>query len=630
MDRTRYQLWYVVAACMLLGMFSGVALADHDIELVPVGTYETGVFDDGAAEITAYDPASKRLFVVNAATQSIDVLDVSDPSNMSLLFSIDVSPYGNNANSVDSYDGLVAAAIENDDKQAPGVVAFFDADGNFLKQVTVGALPDMLTFTEDGQYVLVANEGEPNDDYDVDPEGSVSVIGLKYGVENAGVRTADFSKFNNKHLDKSIRIFGPGASVAQDLEPEFIAVAGKYAYVVCQENNALAIVDYTKPKVVALKGLGFKNHYKRGNALDASNRDDAINIKNWPVYGMYQPDAIASYSVGGKYYLVSANEGDARDYDGYSEEERIKDLDLDPEVFPNAEDLQEDENLGRLNSTTANGDADGDGYFEKLFAYGARSFSIWDAYGNQVFDSGDQFERITATLLPDDFNSTNDENGSFDNRSDDKGPEPEGVAIGKVGNRHYAFIGLERVGGIMVYDISKPKRPKFVQYINTRDFDGDAEAGTAGDLAPEGLLFIPKYDSPTNKPLLVVSYEVSGTVTVFEINDGGYGAKFAGNGNNLETTVPQETQLHQNFPNPFNPTTGISFQLAQSEDVTLSIYNTLGQEVRTLVREDLREGYHTVEWDGKDSFGRPVSSGIYFYRLAAGAHISVRQMQLQR
>jgi hypothetical protein len=236
---------------------------------------------------------------------------------------------------------------------------------------------------------------------------------------------------------------------------------------------------------------------------------------------MFQPDAIAAYRSRGRQYIVTANEGDARDYDGFSEEDRVGDLTLNPDMFPDAEVLQDDAVLGRLNITTTLGDWDNDGAYEELYAYGARSFSIFKPTGRGmrlIFDSADQLEQLTAAALPFDFNSTNDENGSFDNRSDDKGPEPEGLALGEINGRTYLFLGLERIGGIMVYDITMPRSPEFVQYINNRDFSGDAEAGTAGDLAPEGLTFIPARKSPTGDPMLAVANEVSGTTTLFHID----------------------------------------------------------------------------------------------------------------
>jgi hypothetical protein len=496
------------------------------IHLLPIGTYETGTFDEGAAEIVAHDPGTQRLFVINADAGTVDVLDISDPSDPQKVDEIDVviSEVDGGPNSVDVKNGIVAVAVGADYKQSPGTVQFYDAASDAFDEpintVPVGALPDMVTFTPNGSKVLVANEGEPDDDYLVDPEGSISIIDLANGVENATVTTAGFESFNDRKdelIAAGVRIFGPGASVAQDLEPEYItAVTNRFAWVTLQENNAIALVDCLRARVLRIQPLGLKDHMLKKNKLDASNEDGTINIQNWPVLGMFQPDAITSYWVKWRPYLVTANEGDARDYDGFSEEDRVGDLALDPDVFPNATELQLDENLGRLKTTTIN--ENDEGFFEEIYAYGTRSFSIWTASGQLVYDSGDEFERITAALLPDDFNSTNDENGSFDDRSDDKGPEPEGVVVGRVMGRFYAFIGLERVGGIMVYDVTDPYHPFFVTYVNNRDFSGDAAAGTAGDLAPEGLEFIPARQSPIGKPLLAVGNEVSGTTTIYLID----------------------------------------------------------------------------------------------------------------
>ena len=492
------------------------------IALEVLGTYESGSYDEGAAEISAYDRSSERIFVINAEANTVDVLDASDPENPALAFTIDLSSYGDGVNSVAIHNGVVAVAVQADPKTDNGSVIFFDTDGEYLNDLEVGALPDMLTFTPNGRYLLVANEGEPNDDYTVDPEGSVSIIDMRGQVSRldaSDVTTADFSAFNSATLDASIRLFGPDATVAQDLEPEYIAVShdSKYAWVTLQENNALAIVDVRKGEVTSLVGLGFKDHSVEGSGLDASDRDDAINIATWPVRGMYLPDGIASYHYRGETYLVTANEGDARDYDGFAEEERVKDLDLDPTAFPDADDLQEDEAIGRLTVTTTLGDIDNDGDYDALYAFGGRSFSIWNGTGELIYDSGDDLEQKTAGAIPDDFNSDNGENDSFDNRSDNKGPEPEGITLAEIGGRTYAFIGLERVSGIMVYDVTTPTAPFFVQYLNNRDFSGDAEAGTAGDLGPEGLVFVPHSASPTGTPLLIVTNEVSGSTTIYEI-----------------------------------------------------------------------------------------------------------------
>lgn len=955
------------------------------ISLSPIGSYTSGIFDGGAAEIVAHDPGTQRLFVVNARTAGLDVLSIArlgspgSPKPPVKVGEIDLTPYGAVANSVAVHKGLIAVAVEAAVKTDPGKVVFFDRSLKFLSAVTVGALPDMVTFSPNGRHVLVANEGEPSSDYTVDPEGTVSIIDLagrgtdEDRVKSAArskVRSVDFRRFNNATLDPSIRIFGPGqppaarASVAADLEPEYITVShdSRTAWVTCQENNALAVIDIPSGTVTRLVGLGFKDHaavqastvaydfdqalmpsigttaggqelklggfsglafegvdpvtgrYKfvthtdrgpnaeptgalrpfllpgfapevvrfeldratgalaltqrialqrapgspltglsntaitggtastpyndespvdlkgnaltpdplgadlegivfqddgsfwmcdeyrpalyhfdangvlirrvvplgtaaaagqptgtfgeehlpatlaqrrqnrgfeglaldagrlyafvqsplrnpatagnaalnanrsirivefnpadnktrqflyvmdnpdlggegntradkigdaaalgdgtflvierdddkvpsddpsriekkvyqfslagatpltaamdggligttgkyvdqlteaelaaaginpvakqlyvdlnaagyntsekaeglavidpwtiavindndfqvaaitvdqtsgtftlapgylpepvrlglvtvRHNALDASDRDGAIAIRPWPVKGIYMPDAIASYRVGGRTYLVTANEGDAREYiatnpatgagvNVFVEAVRVGSgsVVLDPAFFPNASALKNNANLGRLNITATLG-KNASGQHEALYAFGTRSFSIWDEKGAQVFDSGDDLEQITAQAFPDSFNTSNTSN-TFDNRSDDKGPEPEGVVVGRISGRDYAFIGLERIGGVVVYDISKPRAPFFVGYVNNRDFaqqpetaEGDSNPA-AGDLGPEGLLFISAEDSPNGWPLLVVGNEISGTTTVWAI-----------------------------------------------------------------------------------------------------------------
>ncbi|MGK7902185.1 MAG: choice-of-anchor I family protein [Hormoscilla sp.] len=851
------------------------------------------------AEIVAHDDSTQRLFAVTG-NEFLEIIDIADPTNPIPVDSINLEPF--TANSVAAKNGIVAVAVENPVAQEPGLVGFFDGEGEFFGAVTVGALPDMVTFTPDGEKVLVANEGEPNDDYTIDPEGSVSIIDLSGGVANLtqdNVTTAYFAAFNDRLPElvaEGVRIFGPGATVAEDVEPEYITVSqdSQTAWISLQENNAIARLDINAGEITEIFPLGFKDHSKQSvlntfffnpgslpslgttdargeiklsgfsglyyegvnpdngnlqfithpdrgpddgtdengdrifilpefqpelvrfeldresgvldivdriglkrqdgtpltglpnlpeldpdtpvdedenllefdplgidpegvvvapdgtfwlvdeyrpsiyhflpdgtlfhryvpegldpavgtpalpalystrqrnrgfeavayeegkiyafiqtplnnptsgesqtirilefdtetatttgeylyiqedmgggsdkigdavslgngeflvierdsgfgpesqkkifhisiddatniqeltpdpdatfesltpealadqginpvsksvyadltalgysftdkpeglalidentvavlndndfgetgvpiglglivnqnghNALDPSDRDGEINIQNWPVLGMYQPDAIASYEVNGKTYIVTANEGDSRDYDGFSEEERVKDLTLDPTAFPNAAELQADEAIGRLQITTTLGDRDGDGDYDEIYAYGGRSFSIFEATDTGlelVFDSGNDFEKITAEVFPDFFNSDFDDEEEvfeFESRSDSKGPEPEGVVVGEVGDRTYAFIGLERIGGIMTYDVTDPFNPSFVQYLNN-----NPEFLATGDIAPEGLTFISPENSPTNNPLLVVGNEDSATTTIFEV-----------------------------------------------------------------------------------------------------------------
>jgi hypothetical protein len=274
-----------------------------------------------------------------------------------------------------------------------------------------------------------------------------------------------------------------------------------------------------------------------GQGLDPSDRDGANLIQPWPVFGMFNPDSIATLKVRNEVFLLTANEGDARVYptgddvipgleegDIFNEESSVEDLELDPAAFPDASTLQTEENLGRLNVTSTLGDPDGDGQFNRLYSFGARSFSVWSVAGfaakasptapnaGLVYDSGDAFEQITRSVYPGQFNASND-NTRRDNRSDNKGPEPEGVTVGKIAGRSFAFLALERIGGVMAYDVTDPYGPTFAAYANTRSL-----SELEGDLGAEGIEFIPEEESPNGKSLVLVGNEVSRTVSVFQVN----------------------------------------------------------------------------------------------------------------
>jgi 2',3'-cyclic-nucleotide 2'-phosphodiesterase (5'-nucleotidase family)/Ca2+-binding RTX toxin-like protein len=414
--------------------------------------------------------------------------------------------------SVAAKGGLVAAALSVSPAHANGVVAIFDSEGTLLSTVEVGNLPDMLTFTPDGSKILVANEGEPTDVND--PLGAVSIIDLSGGAANATVTTLDFSAFDGQ--EDALRAQGvliePGKFASEDLEPEYITVlpGGQTAWVALQEANAYAVVDLTTNTVTEIRSFGLVDRSLPGNEIDASNRDNAINLQNYDnLFGMRQPDAIAAVEIGGEIYVITANEGDARD----ATEARIASLTLDPTAFPNAEILQLNENLGRLNVRTDIGDTDGDGDFDQLFHYGSRSFTIYNEAGEIVYDSGALFSKLIAEIRPELFNQAN---GDFDGRSDDKGVEPEAIAVGEVGGRYYAFIGLERDNGIMVFDISDPTAPVFEQYI-------DAEAN--GNISPETMQFIPASESSTGKAQLAVAFEGDGNTVLYDLD---FGPDFVG------------------------------------------------------------------------------------------------------
>lgn len=469
-----------------------------DMSFTKVGSFTNGD-DEAFAEISAFDPATNKLFISNGEEKVVSVLDLTDPSNP--VKGSDITLPGG-PNSVAVYNGILAVAVENNDKQANGTIETFNTDTQALiKSYTAGALPDMVTFSPDGKYLISANEGEPNDNYDNDPVGSITII----EVETEAVTQVTFDALTNP--GNEFRVFGPGASLQQDIEPEYIAVSddSKTAYVALQENNGMAIVDLDSKTITKLVGLGVKDYNKPGNEIDASNEDDiAGNLKNWNVLSFYMPDAIDYFTANGAGFIVTANEGDARDYDGYSEEDRVKDIELDPIAYPNATWLQEEENLGRLTITTANGDADNDGKYEQIYGYGARSFSIWNTEGIMVYDSGSDIARRILALAPSIFNRNED--SSADSRSDDKGAEPEAVKTLKIGDETILFVGLERTSGVLVYNVTDPLNPVFITWLED-----------AADISPEGLIVVDKDDSPTGNYLMIATFEVSSTIAIYEI-----------------------------------------------------------------------------------------------------------------
>jgi hypothetical protein len=471
--------------------------SDGHIALSAVGTIELA-----GAEIVAFDDNTATAFVTTPASGLV-LVDLSDPMHPSAATTVLTNEL---INSVAVHDGIAAVAVESGTNTA-GQVVFLNASGTELNRVTVGILPDMVTFSPDGTKVITADEAETGEHEDWGA-GSISVIDLSAGVSNAAATVLDFTAFDsqtNELVNAGVRLF-PGRLPSVDFEPEYVAVSpdGSTAFVTLQENNAFAVVDLSVPEITEIIPLGLKDWSLPENTMDASDKDGEINMANYPVFGMYMPDSVAAFDVGGSTWYVTANEGDSRDF-GSVDEARVEDLVLDTNTFPNATSLQAETALGRLKVSKVNSDPDNDGDVDVLYSYGARSFSIWDSTGTQVYDSADDFESYLAAERPELFNINDSDPGEFDKRSDDKGCEPEAAAVGVIDGVTYAFIGLERVGGVMVYNVSNPQNPSFVEFVRL-----------AGDAAPEGFKFVTAEDSPNGKPLLLVANEDSYTLTVYE------------------------------------------------------------------------------------------------------------------
>jgi hypothetical protein len=513
----------------------------------------------GGAEISAYDPASQRLFVTNGATNQIDIVNISNPRKPIKVTSIDLAAKGvTGVQSVAVKDGLVAVAATMAKAQNNGRIFFANIDGvlqaNVADGVEVGALPDHVSFTPDGNYVLVAGEGEPSSYctdattlFDTqDPLGTVSIIDVS-GVKPVA-KTLDFKNFAERAgaiVFQGGRIFGPKSSVAQDLEPEYITSSAdsKYAYVTLQENNAIATVDLGSKEIIQISGLGYKSFNSDGKGLDALADGTALIAKQ-NVMGMYQPDAIATLTANDTTYLVTANEGDAREWpcflggtDGAKAEKEAQKI---SGVYDSTDSTITAVNtaVGSLEVTQfapANAQVakiDKNTKVKTAYTFGTRSFSVWKANNLEgvdsadlKWDSGDAIEKITSTersaFFNADWNTTSGYVNGVDARSTKKGPEPEGIAVGQAYGTNWIVVGLERDGGLLLYDATNPEAPTFVDYINTSNPGGNLLAGkyssTAGDVSPEGIQFVTPDDSPTGKAMVLVSYELSGTVGIYEI-----------------------------------------------------------------------------------------------------------------
>lgn len=609
----------------------------------------------GLCESIAFEPQTRRLFVANSLVTGgqryvrVEVVNLDNPLQPVTEASLDFSAFGADVSSIAVSNGVLAAAMIQTVKTDSGRVVFVDVSGADLRpalmnarSVVVGAQPDMITFTPDGRRVLTANEGEPTEtgSYLPDPEGSVSIITLPFlpegrvnlsAISQANVRFVRFNEFNfgasrrSELIDSaSIHLPSPttaatipGASpgrlvtFAQDVEPEYITLSAdsRTAYVTLQENNAWAIIDVETARVIAIREMGLKFHALRGNGIDASDRGTNINIAQYPVLGMYQPDAIQAFTVQGQTFIASVNEGDTRGYATFNEEARVGTLRLDSARFPNRAVLQNDTLLGRLNVTRARGDIDGDGDFDALYVPGARSISIWEGSGGLVWDSGDDFEQITARLLPNTFNISRD-NVTRKNRSDDKGPEPEGITVGTVGDSTYIFAGLERTSGIMVYNATNPFRPRFSQFITTRDYS----RAIGGDVSTEALLFVPASQNRLNTPLVIAAHEVSGTVAVFAFDVPQAAPRLAAADIGIQTSYLTNSRIVVEMPT--NGADAVSLVVTDVQGRVMENRVVTGTQAQERISQEIR-------FDGKQP-------GVYTITVGIGGKVYAENVMITR
>lgn len=510
----------IVAALLVAAGAAGgaqAALAETGrLSIEPIGAVRLG--RPGPA---VYEESLRRLYVVDE-TGSLEILGLDDPAAPERLTTIAFST--DRPTGVALAGGGVVVSTTSADAAERGALSFYDLDGALLWRCPVGVGPKMVAVTPNGRFALTADEGAPSADYLVDPPGGVAIVDLPKAAASGcddAVRMVGFERFEPWRAslaEKGLRVTGPFATLAQDIEPEHISVSAnsRFAWVALQENNALALLDITRARFLSIAPLGLKDHARDGAGLDASDSDGGVAILSWPVLGMFQPGSIASYQRNGESFLVTANQGAARSLIGFSEDVRVGALDLDPTRFPNAPALKEPAALGRLRASVADGDLDGDGDIDEIHAFGGRSFAIWSSRGELVFDSGDQLALAAARAAPLYFNADQGDPAEFDGLSDDQGLAPSDVVVGRVSGRDYAFIAIGRgSGGVMAYDISDPRAPAFAAYRF-----GEPAMTETGPAATEGasaVSFIPAWRSPIETPLLIVSSEQSGALRLYAV-----------------------------------------------------------------------------------------------------------------
>lgn len=561
---------------------AGMENGSASLDLTKIAGYSAGQFDvdGGVMEIVAYNRENGCAYAVNGKSGKLAVIPMSELKNTGVVSALpgttfDIRSaveamsvgfaYGDMTSVAVSPDGkTLAAALQAEGYADPGRVALFSCgkDGSLTldKVVTVGVQPDMVTFA-DQNTVLTADEGEPRQGYGsdaADPKGSVSVVDVTAGTADV----VDFTSFDDQRdsLVSAGIVLKQNTAPSVDLEPEYIAAAGGRAYVTLQEANAIAVLDIVDKTFTGIYSAGFEDHSV--TPVDIDKKDEQYAPKTYEsLMGIRMPDGIAAFEQNGKTYLLTANEGDSREWGDYlNEDERNFGK---GKTSPTGAITAENSGLtGKVVFFDASGY---DGLnSQKDYLFGGRSFTLYEVSASglqEVYTSGSDFERLTAQYLPDFFNTSND-NAVQDDRSGKKGPEAESVTVGQVNGKTYAFVALERTGGVMVYDVTDPTHVSYVNYLNSRDFtstvpgsevydDGELDKWvTGGDVAPEGLAFVPASASNTGKPLLLAACEVSGTVAVYELtgkqsgNEDGGSSSGGGSSSSGSSNTTTETVKH--------------------------------------------------------------------------------------
>ena len=588
------------------------------------GRYNSGAMsaDGGSLEIVQYNAENGFAYAVSGVKGKLIAVDLNaslsgdkaaalngTEYDIRSLVRADNFTYGDMTSVAVSPDGgTLAAAIQAEDYTASGIVAVFTcgADGSLTLRgtVSVGVQPDMVTFTPDGKYILTADEGEPRMGYTaegaVDPKGSVTVI----KAADLSARTVDFTAFDSAGARAALAAEGvvlkKDTAPSVDLEPEYIACDNDTAYITCQEANAIAVLDIAKGEFTGVWSVGFEDYSQV--PVDLGNDDKTYAPSTYEdLKGIRMPDAVSLYQVNGTTYLITANEGDSRTWPVGLETDVNESK---SKKSPNGKTFEK--KVTWFDASQYDGLESGVDYL-----FGGRSFSVLrvtETGLEEVYDSGSAFEAITAKHFPDFFNCSND-NIDLEDRSGKKGPEPEGTAVGAVNGRTYAFIALERIGGVMIYDITDPAKAEFVNYINSREFAADIQ----GDVSPEGLCFVPAAESKTGKPLLLAACEVSGTLAVYELTGKSSGGNSGSGGSGTPAPAEPEKPAFPDVPadSPYADAIRWAVEQGITNGVTADLFQPNGTCTRGQAVTFLWRAAGSPEPKGSTMPFTDVASGSY-------------------
>lgn len=587
---------------LFLGCFWAFGLFAQTLPTFETFRHRAPGFDQNKLSYHAYEPSSERIFVASPGDNRLYTFDISNSNKVFQDSTINLNIYQTEVSGIAAHQGIVALTFINNLPQARGKLVLLDTAGQLIKQFTVGAYPSFVRFSDDGRYLIVGNEGIPADDYSVDPPGSVSVLQIlsanPSSLSQSDIFTIRFDRLDSTAYHPLLRVYGnQGQQLpSEDLEPEGIALlpGGNKAVISLQENNGLALINFSNFSLDTVLGLGWQSHQDSSHGLDGSAQNPRINIRSYKnLFGLYQPKGLSAFQQQGKNYILSANQGAYRAYSAYNETQLVKNTALNPSTIPNRNQYMEDSLIGSLRLTKTMGNARNTFIYDSMFTFGTRSWSIWNDSLNLVWDSGDDLAQWIAQAFPNQFNSLANSNQSYKQASVRFGPEAHLICYGEVDGLPYAFVGLKQMGAVAIYDLSNIQAPRQVSLLLDRDFSLPASDPQSGDQGISDLSFIPPSESPNGLAMLVATHGVSGSLSVYELGQGiGYQEWF------------QAEQDWQVFPNPSRG------YYQSNHQKPLRIYNAQGSFIK-----EVRVG-ETID------LSKQVP-GYYLLRNAAGRTLKV-------